>query len=84
MRTDRPGIDCLPEQPEGEPVLATSASITPSQQRGYSDPRSDDHPLLRHGIASLVNAQPDMELVALMPRTGREAITEYFPGGTLR
>ena len=24
----------------------------------------DDHALLRHGIASLVNAEPDMELVA--------------------
>jgi DNA-binding NarL/FixJ family response regulator len=37
---------------------------------------ADDHALLRHGIASLVNAQPDMELVA-QAATGREAIMQF-------
>jgi DNA-binding NarL/FixJ family response regulator len=36
----------------------------------------DDHALLRHGIASLVNAQPDMSLVA-QAATGREALEQY-------
>ena len=46
---------------------------------------ADDHPLLRHGIASLVNAQPDMELVA-QAATGREALKqfrEHLPDVTL-
>ena len=37
---------------------------------------ADDHALLRHGIASLVNAQPDMELVA-QAATGREAVEQF-------
>ena len=37
---------------------------------------ADDHPLLRHGIASLVNAEPDMELVA-QASTGREAVAQF-------
>jgi DNA-binding NarL/FixJ family response regulator len=37
---------------------------------------ADDHALLRHGIASLVNAQPDMELVA-QAATGREALKQF-------
>ena len=36
----------------------------------------DDHPLLREGIATLVNSQPDMMLVA-QAATGREAIQEF-------
>ncbi len=36
----------------------------------------DDHPLLREGIATLVNNQPDMTLVA-QAATGREAIQEF-------
>ena len=36
----------------------------------------DDHALLRYGIASLVNAQPDMELVA-QAATGREALEQF-------
>jgi DNA-binding NarL/FixJ family response regulator len=38
---------------------------------------ADDHALLRQGIASLVEIEPDMELVA-QASTGREAI-EQFP-----
>ena len=37
---------------------------------------ADDHPLLRHGIASLVNAERDMELVA-QASTGREAVEQF-------
>ena len=37
---------------------------------------ADDHALLRQGIASLVNAEPDMELVA-QAGTGREAIEQF-------
>lgn len=33
----------------------------------------DDHPLLREGIATLVNSQPDMELIA-QASTGTEAV----------
>lgn len=36
----------------------------------------DDHPLLREGIATLVNSQPDMTVVA-QASTGREAIQEF-------
>jgi DNA-binding NarL/FixJ family response regulator len=37
---------------------------------------ADDHALLRRGIASLVNAEPDMELVA-QASTGREAVEQF-------
>jgi DNA-binding NarL/FixJ family response regulator len=37
---------------------------------------ADDHALLRHGIASLVNTESDMELVA-QASTGREAIEQF-------
>jgi DNA-binding NarL/FixJ family response regulator len=36
----------------------------------------DDHPLLREGIAALVNAEPDMELVA-EASNGEEAIKQF-------
>jgi DNA-binding NarL/FixJ family response regulator len=36
----------------------------------------DDHPLLREGIATLVNDQPDMEVVA-QAATGRDGIQEF-------
>ncbi len=37
---------------------------------------ADDHALLRYGIASLVDAEPDMELVA-QASTGQEAIEQF-------
>lgn len=37
---------------------------------------ADDHALLRYGIASLINAQPDMALVA-QAATGREALEQF-------
>ena len=37
---------------------------------------ADDHALVRHGVASLVNADSDMELVA-HASTGREAIEQF-------
>ena len=37
---------------------------------------ADDHALLRQGIASLVDLEPDMELVA-QASTGREAIEQF-------
>ena len=36
----------------------------------------DDHPVLRYGIAGLVGAEPDMEVVA-QASTGREAIEQF-------
>lgn len=36
----------------------------------------DDHPLLREGIATLVNSQPDMELIA-QASTGAEAVQVF-------
>jgi len=36
----------------------------------------DDHPLLREGIATIINSQPDMELVS-QAATGGEAIQHY-------
>jgi DNA-binding NarL/FixJ family response regulator len=36
----------------------------------------DDHPLLREGIAALVNSQPDMELVA-QAASGRDGVREF-------
>jgi len=46
---------------------------------------ADDHPLLREGIAAVINAQPDMTLVA-QANSGQEAIQkfhEYVPDVTL-
>jgi DNA-binding NarL/FixJ family response regulator len=37
---------------------------------------ADDHPLIREGIATLINAQPDMELVAYAAN-GCDAIQEF-------
>ena len=45
----------------------------------------DDHPLLREGIAAIINSQPDMRVVA-QASTGREAIQlfrEHRPDVTL-
>jgi DNA-binding NarL/FixJ family response regulator len=45
----------------------------------------DDHPLLREGIAAVINAQPDMTVVA-QASTGREALSlfrEHGPDVTL-
>jgi DNA-binding NarL/FixJ family response regulator len=36
----------------------------------------DDHPLLREGLAALINSQPDMQLVA-QAATGAQAIEEF-------
>jgi DNA-binding NarL/FixJ family response regulator len=36
----------------------------------------DDHPILREGIATMINGQPDMELVAWAP-TGMEGIVKH-------
>src|SRR5689334_11097706 len=36
----------------------------------------DDHPLLREGIAAIINSQPDMEMVATAA-TSREAMTRF-------
>jgi DNA-binding NarL/FixJ family response regulator len=36
----------------------------------------DDHPLLREGIAAIINSQPDMVMVAQAP-TAREGIQEF-------
>ena len=36
----------------------------------------DDHPLLREGIAALISAEPDMQLVA-EAATGREALAQF-------
>ena len=36
----------------------------------------DDHPLLREGIAALIDAEPDME-VAAQAATGREALAQF-------
>jgi len=55
---------------------------SPSQIRVFS---VDDHPLLREGIAALVNNQPDMVLIG-QASTGSEAIQlfkEYLPDVTL-
>ena len=54
----------------------------PSQIRVFS---VDDHPLLREGIAALVNNQPDMVLIG-QASTGSEAVQlfkEYLPDVTL-
>jgi DNA-binding NarL/FixJ family response regulator len=37
---------------------------------------ADDHPLLREGIAALIGAEPDMQLVA-QAANGREALAEF-------
>jgi len=36
----------------------------------------DDHPLLNEGIATIINSQPDMELIS-QASSGTEAIQQY-------
>jgi len=36
----------------------------------------DDHPLVREGIATIINSRPDMELVS-QASTGREGVQQY-------
>jgi DNA-binding NarL/FixJ family response regulator len=45
----------------------------------------DDHPLLREGIAAIINSQPDMELVAqaATAQTGLEQFRKHLPDVTL-
>jgi len=49
-------------------------------RRGVASPirilAVDDHPLLREGIAALVNSQPDMKLIA-EAANGREAVEQF-------
>src|SRR3954452_9385686 len=64
--------------------LGNGAAIVNSQPqiRVFS---VDDHPLLREGIAAMINSQPDMVMVG-QASTGREAIKlyrEYRPDVTL-
>src|SRR3954447_4157116 len=64
--------------------LGNGAAIVNSQSqiRVFS---VDDHPLLREGIAAMINSQPDMVMVG-QASTGREAIKlyrEYRPDVTL-
>jgi DNA-binding NarL/FixJ family response regulator len=48
----------------------------PSEIRGIRILAVDDHALLRKGIAALIGAEPDMQLVA-EASSGQEAITEF-------
>src|SRR5712671_3289548 len=57
----------------GYSVKREVMSTNPSPIRVLS---VDDHPLLREGIAALVNAEPDMKLVA-EASNGREAIEQF-------
>jgi DNA-binding NarL/FixJ family response regulator len=59
----------IPTAPQGE----KSMSVDPSLIRILT---VDDHPLLRKGIASLVNAENDMKLVA-EASNGEEAIEKF-------
>jgi DNA-binding NarL/FixJ family response regulator len=45
----------------------------------------DDHPLFRHGMAALVNAQPDLEVCceAASPSTALEAMRSLKPDGVV-
>jgi DNA-binding NarL/FixJ family response regulator len=47
-----------------------------SDQRQIRVLSVDDHPLLRQGIAAIINSQPDMLMVA-QAATGREAIQQF-------
>jgi DNA-binding NarL/FixJ family response regulator len=47
-----------------------------SDQRQIRVLSVDDHPLLRQGIAAIINSQPDMLMVA-QASTGREAIQQF-------
>lgn len=70
------------------PPLAQSAVGVPSgnERRLLPDPRSgksytvlvaDDHPLVREGLAALINRHPDMQVVA-EAGDGREAVEKFL------
>lgn len=54
-------------------ISGASRMSTPDRIRVFS---VDDHPLLREGIASMINSQPDMTLIA-QASSGCEAIRNY-------
>jgi DNA-binding NarL/FixJ family response regulator len=43
----------------------------------------DDHALLREGIAALVNAEPDMKLVAEASNGKEATLQTYYPSSAL-
>jgi DNA-binding NarL/FixJ family response regulator len=53
-----------------------SNGLSPARSGPIRILTADDHPVLRYGIATLVGAEPDMELVA-QASTGQEAIEQF-------
>src|SRR5262249_39709287 len=86
-RSDRRAADVVESRAGGDGTPALPSSRARGQATGQKDEAMtsstrirvlsvDDHPLLREGIATMIDKQPDIAMVA-QASTGREAIQQY-------
>ncbi len=78
--TDRIQSDCLPQRPFGDPPVTVPVHVPRQLRDMASRPirvmTADDHLLIREGLAALIAAHPDIELVG-EAADGEQAIRRY-------